>query len=291
MRMKNTTTTPHAPSSTPTPDFLSWNPGTGYPRLRDRRPPRAVVHAGPMLLAKDATGSRLESYLEHGSNREMVLVHHGQPVLKQIAREAGVTGVRLDADARVAEDEEIAAADMAIALGAEQLEFAIDKPNLTNESGRPIHEMTLYEARALAADDHLPLRLRAKLDAGCSALERGLRFFRIGSPNALDRDRATVVFPDPPIAFGAELAEPESHDDSDAVARGNVRDEFAQEEKLAPLEPRYVDRRKRRRLRFSPRHGCAVGPRAADPFPAYPGLEPTSPRRNRRPRRRVARRA
>ncbi len=259
-------------------------------RRRISRPPRTAVHAGPLVLARDGAPTQLERYLEREEDRELILMHRGQPAFREIARETSVNAVRLEGFEE--QTEARAAADMAIALGAEQLEFAIDEPCLRNDAGRPVRELSAFEAKAYAADARLPTRIRAKLDAGCSALERGLRQFRIGHPAALDRERATVVFPDPPMAFGAELFEPEDPEPADARAGTQRRRDPSTPEdvSLPPLDLRTYE--PSRRVKRTPRTTCEIGPRGPQPFPDLP--EPYATYQigsRRRARRRIARRA
>ncbi len=270
-------------------------------RRRPRaRPPRTVVHAGPLVLARDGAPRGLERYLEREEDRELILLFGGQPTLREIARESGVNAVKLEQASRRQED--ASAADMAIALGAEQLEFAIDEPCLRSDTGRPIRELTVYEAREYAADARVPTRIRAKLDAGCSAIERGLSKVRIGHPAALDRERATIVFPDPPMALGLELAEPEDpepaearsgdqpkRDEQDRIPIGDPSPD-AEQPSLPILDPRahpMIGRRSKRN-----RTRCDVGSRTLEPFPDLPEPYATYSIGNpRRARRRLARRA
>ena len=276
------------PSPTPiTPAPMSELP---IGRRRLSRPPRTVVHAGPLVLARDDATMRLERYLDREADRELILIHHGQATLQEIAREAGVNAVRLESVSR--ESEERAAADMAIALGAEQLEFAIDEPCLRDDSGRPVRELTAYEAKAYAADTRLPTPIRSKLQAGCSALDRGLTQVRIGHPAALDRERATIVFPDPPMDFGAELVDPDDSEPAASVAATNrIREQAASEEpSLPPLDLRVYQ--PSRRVKRKPRTTCEIGRRTPQPFPDLPEPYATYSIGSRgRSRRRVARRA
>ncbi|MCR9094369.1 MAG: hypothetical protein NXI30_09140 [bacterium] len=269
-------------------------------RRRNGRAPRTVVHAGPLVLARDGAPRGLERYLEREEDRELILLHGGQSTLKEIARESGVNAVRLEEMAH--HEEEAAAADMAIALGAEQLEFAIDDPCLLNDSGRPVRELTAYEARAYAADARVPKRIRAKLDAGCSALDRGLMKVRIGHPAALDRERATIVFPDPPLHFGVELREPEEPEPAEAREGDHPkRDERDRspisEPTRTPEQPALDLRAHRRPKRVSRRADmrCEIGSRRPTPFPDLPEPYATysigSTRAPSRTRRRLARRS
>lgn len=261
-------------------------------RRRIARRPRTAVHAGPLVLARNDAPTQLERYLDREEDRELILMHRGQPVLREIARETAVNAVRLEGFAE--QTEARAAADMAIAVGAEQLEFAIDEPCLRNDAGRPIRELTAYEAKAYASDARLPIRIRAKLDAGCSALERGLRQFRIGHPAALDRERATVVFPDSPMAFGAELCEPEDPEPADARPGSNRKrlPEAAEDEGGSTVSLDLRTYEPSRRLKRRPRTTCAVGPRTPHPFPDLPEPYATyAIGSGGRSRRRIARRA
>ena len=287
----------------PIPDAPTPTGAMPMRRRRTRRTPRTVVHAGPLVLAREGAPRGLERYLEREEGRELILLHGGQSTLKEIARESGVNAVRLDEMSD--HEEEVAAADMAIALGAEQLEFAIDEPCLRNDLGRPIRELTAYEARAYAADARVPTRIRAKLDAGCSALERGLSKVRIGHPAALDRERATIVFPDPPLDFGAELLDPDEpepagtragdHPKRDERERSPVGDPPRSPEQ--PMLPALDLRAHRRGKRVSrrPERRCDIGSRTPTPFPDLPEPYATysigSFGRPVRTRRRIARRA
>lgn len=276
----------------PNPTPLHPTPTIELPPVRRRlpRPPRAVVHAGPLVLARDGATTRLERYLDREDDRELILIHRGQSTLQEIAREAGVNAVRLESVSRDAEER--AAADMAIALGAEQLEFAIDEPCLRNDSGRPVRELTAYEAKAYASDTRLPSSIRAKLRAGCSALDRGLSQVRIGNPAALDRERATIVFPDPPMDFGAELLDPDDAEPAAPIAAANRRPAAAttDEPSIPPLDLRVYQ--PSRRVKRKPRTTCEIGRRTPHPFPDLPEPYATYSIGSRgRSRRRVARRA
>ena len=264
------------------------------PRRPRSRPPRTLVHAGPLVLARDGATSGLGRYLEREEDRELILLHRGQTAYREIARDTGVNAIRIE-DLQ-AQEEELAAADMAIALGAEELEFAIDEPCLRNDAGRPIRELTTYEARAYAADARLPTRIRAKIDAGCSALERGLARVRIGHPAALDRERATTVFPDSPMDFGAQLSEPSDPEPPAAKEAGNWIQMDLQlaasreEPELPPLDLRAY--RPSKRSRTFPRTTCEIGPKSPMPFPDLPEPYATYAIGARgRTRRRIARRS
>lgn len=253
-----------------------YRPMTPFPNAPRR--PRTAVHAGPMVLDKDRGPEQLERYLAGADERKMFLVHHGQPRLRTVAREAGVEDVRLN-DRRPRPEAE-RATEMAIALGAEEIEFTIDRPALENDVGRPIQEMTAHEAERLAADPSRRPEVRAKLRAACEALRRGMRRVRIGNPSALSRDRATVIVPDPPMAMGMALSGPGEDTSGDAASPPEGRP-GGHPHRMPPSEPdrpfpmlarrQRPSRRRRRRLAYSPQHDCRMGPRAAAPF-ARPGF-------------------
>lgn len=177
-----------------------------------RARPRTVVHAGPLLLKRSGGESSLRRYLRIPRRREVFLVHHGEESLREVAKQAGVTDIAVDAPER---QEANAATEMALALGARRLDFTIDEPAVSAADGDALGEISVREAEILARDPNLRPRIRAKLRAGCAALREGVARVRIGDPVALARDRATVLLPDARLpladrmksAFHAEPAE------------------------------------------------------------------------------------
>jgi hypothetical protein len=160
-----------------------------------RRPrPRTVVHAGSLLLRRRAGLESLRRYLRVPREREVFLVHQGQVPLREVAQDAGVMDISLEASARQEAD---AAAEMAVALGARRLVFTIDDPAVSRPDGRPVGEITVHEAERLARAPGLRPKVRAKLQAACAAIRHGLSMVRIGDPPALTRGEATTVVPDP----------------------------------------------------------------------------------------------
>lgn len=155
--------------------------------------PRTVVHAGPLLLRRSGGERSLRRYLRIPRRREVFLVHHGQESLREVAEQAGVTDIAVDASER---QEANAATEMALALGARRLDFTIDQPTVSGPDGTAVREIRVREAEALARHPNVRPRIRAKLRAGCAALRKGMARVRIGNPGALTRDQATVVFPE-----------------------------------------------------------------------------------------------
>jgi len=158
---------------------------------------RSVVHAGALIAGAENGPRALRRYLRFPREREVFLLHNGQEMLSEAAEDAGVTDISLsEPHARA---EAMAAAEMAVALGAGRLDFAIDDPCVTDPNGTPLQELTVEEAESLARRTTLGVRLRAKLRAGCEALRSGLTRVRIGNPAALLRDQATVLVRDPAV--------------------------------------------------------------------------------------------
>lgn len=162
---------------------------------------RTVVHAGPLVLRHPGGAGALRRYLRIPRKREVFLVHHGQPPLREVARATGVADINLDSPTR---QEANVATEMALALGARQLDFTIDEPGVAGPSGEPLPELTLREAETLARNPVVRPRIRAKLRAGCVALRQGISRVRIGDPAALTRDRATRLVRDPDAPVRAQ---------------------------------------------------------------------------------------
>lgn len=161
--------------------------------------PRTVVHAGPLLLTREGGIGALRLYLRIPRRREIFLIHEGQEPLRDAAEDAGVTDIALDTAAgrETNAGEANATTEMALALGARSLDFAIDEPSVSHpRSGDPLREITLNEAESLARNPELRPRIRGKLRAGCAALRHGVSRVRIGDPRALARGQATVLLPD-----------------------------------------------------------------------------------------------
>lgn len=229
---------------------------------------RTVVHAGPLLLDGTSGANSLERYLSRSRRGEVFLVHHGQPELRGAAHEAGVQDIKVDeADAQ---PEAEAAAHMALALGAHELEYTIDRPALKTVTGTPIQEITAHEAEVFARDVSIRRPIRNKIRAACRALQRGLQRVRIGSPSALARNRATVIVPDPPTALGAELV-PKTSPDRDATGPAPDPEthpiELPRPQPPTPIPALARRRTLRRSVRFAPQVGCDIGPRTREPFP------------------------
>lgn len=265
---------------------------------------RTVLHAGRILLGVDEDATGLSRYLAGEATKHLVLVHHGQPALRRSAREAGVEDVKV-AEARE-RPEDAMAADLAVALDAQELEFAIDRPALQNQSGRLIGELTVRDAENYASDPALRDEIRDKLIAGCDAIRRGVSRVRIGNPAALLRDRATVIVTDPTTAFDVALDPPGADaptgpgPDVDPLDHPlDLPNEPVQPgASSSPPErddPRHAhpllmrSEPKRSRLRYSPLNGCEFGPRRFDPFPdsvfgfGRPGRRAGARTRSKRP--------
>lgn len=260
----------------------------------NHREPRTVVHAGPLVLSEDDARSSLGHYLGQDETRHLVLVHHGQPALRAAARAAGIEDIKVDQIEDRPEDE--FAADMAVAISARELEFTIDRPALKNSYGHLIGELTLHEAEVLAADRTLRHAIREKLVAGCDALRRGVGRIRIGSPNSLRRNRATVITPDPPIAVGAMLR---SGDDPDSNSSSPDRDPEQQPlhfpspsdlDEIHDLPKLARNPRPIAKSRYSSRRrSCNIGKRRLTPFPDMPAGYTRFDPPERRHRRALAR--
>lgn len=259
-----------------------------------KRNQRTVVHAGPMLLDEEHGSDALETYLARPRERELFLVHDGRPVLRKVAQEAGVADIKMRASEDAPQAEK--AADLAVALGAEDLEYMIDRPALKNVVGSFIREITLHEAESYACDPTLRQSIRRKIWAGCTALRRGVDRVRIGNPISLARGRATVIVHDTPFALGAELngppdADRDSDSDSDRTPTPDPERhplEMPGDERPPKKLARHPSRTKR--LRFSPRYGCEMGPPSPYPFPDAPFFSRMPmDRRGERPTRRTRR--
>lgn len=248
----------------------------------DDHPSRAVVHAGPLLLERREGPHALSRYLERDDRRDLYLVHRGQPFLRTLAREAGVPDLRVVPDE--AHDEAERTAELALELGAETLEFTIDRPALTTDSGRAIGEMTLREAERYAGRDGLRPRIRAKLLAACDALRRGVQRVRIGDPTALLRGRATLILPDSPFTLGMALPLSEGGNAADAVPAASPR------EMPTPIAADAATRQTRgareRRRPWAPPSRCRIGRRTTHPFPDLLYDPRNDDRRGRRSRSR-----
>jgi hypothetical protein len=143
-------------------------------------------------MRRDGGVRALRRYLRIPRQREVFLVHHGQENLHRVARETGITDITVGATASREAD---AATEMALALGANRLDFTIDEPAVSDADGNRLGEVTVDEAALLARDRALRPRIRSKLRAACEALQLGMWKVRIGDPVALSRDQATVVVP------------------------------------------------------------------------------------------------
>jgi len=171
---------------------------------------RMVVHVGPLLDRTKGATRALRRYLDEPRDRELLLMHHGTERFGDVASDAGVTDIPIAAedphgDARTA-------GEMAVALGAEQLDFAIDALGVVGPDACVRRRVTLREAESLADQGAVPPRIRGKLRAGCEAMRHGVLRVRIGHPEALRRDRATVLVPDPAIPM--RVAPPEREHDA-----------------------------------------------------------------------------
>lgn len=162
---------------------------------RDRSP-RTVVHAGPLLMKRPGGVRALRRFLRIPRQREVFLVHQGQESLHDVAKETGVTDISLESTAK---QDANAATEMACALGARRLDFAIDDTGVSGRDGEPLREISVSEAESLARHPEVRPRIRAKLRAGCEALRQGMLRVRIGDPLALAKDEATVLVPDPTV--------------------------------------------------------------------------------------------
>jgi len=159
-----------------------------------KRPrPRTVVHAGPLVLERAGGVRALTRYLRIPRRREVFLVHHGQEPLRNVAKEAGVTDIALEASAK---QEANAASEIALALGARRLDFTIDEQGVSASNGEPLREITVDRAEALARSPEVGPKIRAKLRAGVAALRHGVSRVRIGDPSSLTKDQATTLIPD-----------------------------------------------------------------------------------------------
>ena len=261
-----------------------------------KRNPRTVVHAGPILLDETDGVDSLERYLARPSERELFLVHNGRPLLRQVAHDAGVSDIKVDPVQSAPEAEK--AADMAVAIGARDLEFMIDRPALKNVTGQYIRQFTLHEAESYACDPTLRQEIRRKIWAGCDALRRGLERVRIGNPRSLARGRATEILPDTPFALGAELSKPPESPNTDDEDPAPTPDPERQPLKMPgsddgkkPLRARLSRAPSRvKALRYSPQTGCEIGPPSPYPFPDAPFFSrlPMDRRNRARTRRAVA---
>jgi len=168
-----------------------------------RIPPESMtfVHAGPVVLRERSALASLRHYLRVCAEDRLVLVHRGRAELHAAAERAEVPEIELD-KIEASLDENAAAAELAVELGATSVEFAIDRPGLSRPGGRRIQELTVREAERLARTAALPERIRRKLLAAANAVRRGLLYARIGGPLALLRNSATVVYPDAAVQVG-----------------------------------------------------------------------------------------
>ncbi len=162
-----------------------------FPPNSHRR--RTVVHAGPLLAECPGGLLALSLFLKRARRRDLVLVHPCDRALAALAEEAGVTDLVLDADG--ARDPSLEAGEMALALGAEGLDFTIDEPAIFAPSGRRLRRLSVSAAEALARDPARRARVRAKLRAGGEAVRCGLARVRIGTPESLASGRATEIVP------------------------------------------------------------------------------------------------
>lgn len=255
---------------------------------------RTAVHAGPLLLENANGPTALKRYLARNDQRKFFLIHSGRPLLRRVADEAGVQAIAMDPTEDEPEAER--AAQMAVSMCVDDLELTIDRPALTTLSGTPIEKITASEAERYAAEPGLRKRIRNKVLAACHALRGGVTRVRIGNPTALGRGSATVIVPDGPSALGRS-SHPEEPMDTDDEARSPVRDpgvhpiELPSPPNPQPVPALALPRMRTRRLRFSPRRGCEIGPRMDDPFPLHPADRPDSPGRNGRRYRRTPRAA
>jgi hypothetical protein len=151
-----------------------------------------VVHAGPLILRRKSGLQALRRYLRVPREREVFLVHQGQVPFRELAHDAGVMDISLEASSRQEAD---AAAEMAVALGARRLVFAIDDPAVSRPDGERVGEITVDEAERLAHQPDLRPKIRAKLRAGCAAIRHGVSLVRIGDPPALTKGEATTLVP------------------------------------------------------------------------------------------------
>ncbi len=159
--------------------------------------PRPVVPAGPLLIDRPDELGGLRRYLRSPRQRELFLLHQGEAPLRRVADEVGVVDITLsDATGDDADDGAREAAEMALALGAERLDFAIDEPGVADAEGLIVRALTPTQAEIMAHRAEIRPRIRAKLRAGAAALRLGASRVRIGSPSALKRDRATELVPD-----------------------------------------------------------------------------------------------
>lgn len=168
-----------------------------------RRPrPRTVVHAGSLLIRRKSGLQALRRYLNVPREREIFLVHKGQVPLREVAQEAGVTDISLEASSRQEAD---AAVEMAIALGARRLVYTIDEPAVSGPDGEPVGEIGVREAERLARQPGVRPKIRAKLRAACAAIRHGVSLVRIGDPPSLTKGEATTVVPE--VSVPAALLE------------------------------------------------------------------------------------
>lgn len=174
--------------------------------LFPQRPrPRTVIHAGALLMKQSGGVRALRRYLRAPRGREVFLVHRGQEPLRDVAQNAGVPDITLEAPAG---RDANAAAEMALGLGARRLDFTIDAPALSGPEGERLREIGVSEAEAMARRAEVRPTIRAKLNAGCAALRNGVARVRFGDPEALAKQQATVVLPDLGAAGEVRLLPP-----------------------------------------------------------------------------------
>lgn len=170
----------------------------------DRKRPRTVVHAGPLLLERPGGVGALRRFLRVPRRREVLLVHydhHDGGSLRSAARDAGVVDIALGSPPPdEVHEEALGVVEMALALGARCLDFTIGEPGVRGRGRGPLEEISLSEAESMERDPRVPARIRAKLGAGCEAMRHGVARVRIGDPVALTADRATRLVRDPGAA-------------------------------------------------------------------------------------------